>query len=494
MTSRTQASPAAGKPPTLGPGFSMTLSRPRVSRWEAPQTIGRRVADFKRFFAFWIDIVEDADISTARDKNIHVKMMRDPQMYACFNIRAYATASLPWVVSPAGEDNQAREFAHKVTKMFKAMPNFPALIKNILLSVPMGLSIQEVVWWYNDNLEIIPWKLFPVHKDRFVFDLDGNLAIRSPVDVFWGEAVPEYTFIPHVSDQLPGSFYAPGEEARLFYGFGLNDVLYPTWLAKQILLRMDLRYLERFANPYRIGRYPRKNEQARAAVQSLVDDLSNDQVLLFPSDEGYDIEVSEVGQGGHASFQTILDYCDRQISKVYLGSTLLLDIGDVGSYSLGRVHERTTFGRIAEYDHNAVAGFFNNFLIPWIFELNSWPMKARPKFEFTMKESQDASEMIEALRVLQSMGFPVSAEMITEQTGFRQAEEGESILEMGMDEEGNPQVGGALATSTGRQQLLSGIGNEGFTMDRKKVMDQLNDLEMKVLGIQLDKMKRSTNG
>ena len=434
--------------------------------------MGRRVADFRRFFAFWIDLVEDVDLAASKDPNIHVKMMRDPQIYACFQIRAYATASLPWAIVPAIDDDIGKSYAKRVEGMFQEMPNLPSVIKNILLSVPMGLSIQEVVWWYKDDLTIYPYRLWPVHKDRFVFDLDGRLALRSPVDVFWGESVPDYTFMPHVSDQLPGSFYTPYEEARQFFGFGLNDVLYPTWMAKQIILRMDLRYLERFANAYRIGRYPRRNEEGRERIQQLFDDLMRDQVLLFPSDEGYDLDIVELSQGGHSSFQSMLDYLDRQISKAYLGSTLLLDIGDVGSYSLGRVHERTTFGRIAEYDHNAVASTFNNYLIPWIFALNAWPKKYIPRFEFTMKESQNINELVESLRVLQSMGFRVSAEMITEQTGFREAREGEHILTFEPQEDGNLSV----QQQAGEHDLTSPEGRQAMIQDAASQSKELREL------------------
>jgi phage gp29-like protein len=435
-------------------------------------------------------VVEDVDLAASRDPNIHVKMMRDPQIYACFQIRAYATASLPWAIIPKEDSQEGKDYANRAETMLRELPSFPSIIKNILLSVPMGLSIQEVVWWYKDDLTIVPHRLWPVHKDRFVFDLDGRLALRSPIDVFWGESVPEYTFIPHVSDQLPGSFYAPHEEARQFYGFGLNDVLYPTWMAKQIIMRMDLRYLERFANAYRVGRYPRRNVQGRDEVRQLFDDLMRDQVLLFPSDEGYDIELQEASQAGHASFQGMMDYLDRQISKAYLGSTLLLDIGDVGSYSLGRVHERTTFGRIAEYDHNAVASTFNEFLLPWIFELNGWPKQYVPRFEFTMKESQDINELIEALRVLQSMGFQVSAEMVTEQTGFRQAREGENILTFQTGEEGQMQV----QQTSGEQDILSPEGRQSLVASTplskglREILGRLERIELKMLQQQLNRL------
>jgi len=440
--------------------------------------MGDRVADFRRLFAFWIDIVEDPDISSKKDPNIHIKMMRDPQVYGCFTIRSLATSSLPRAIVPGGDDDLSRMYAKKIQTMIEGIPNLPMVLKNILLAVPMGLSVNEIVWYVNDELDVVPHNLYPVHKDRFVFDLDGNLNLRSPVDVFWGERVPDRTFLPHTFDQIPGSFLNPMEEARLFFGFGLNDILYPTWYAKQIIMRMQLRYLERFGNPTRIGRYPRRNAGGRQALQGLMNDLAHDQVVLFPGDEGYDLQINELKGTGFKAFSGALEYFDKAISKAYLGSTLLLDAGDTGSYSLGRVHERTTFGRIAEYDHEAVSGVINRFLIPWIFELNGWPKKFMPKFKFTMKESQDATEIIEAMRIAQSMGFEVSVEMIEEQTGFRRARAEETILRVNPEDGSITQTAGAndVLTSRGRDKMV----NEGMDMmgrDLREIRGRLEQLE-----------------
>ena len=441
----------------------MILSRPEAPRFGAPFKVGDRTADFRRLFAFWIDIVEDTDISSRKDPSIMLRMMRDPQIYACHNIRTLATSSLPWTVEPADEQPASRMYGDMTKQMLeKIKPSFPDFIKMVLMSRPMGLSVTELVWNISDNLNLYPHRAYPVHKDRFVFDLDGNLCLRSPIDLFWGERTPDRTFLTQTFDAMPGSFLDPQEEGRIFFGFGLNDVLYPTYFAKQIVLRQDLRYLERFGNPIRKGRYPRKNEQGRAAIQQLLDQLANDQIMLFPSDDGYDAELIEASGGGHRLFQDLIDYMDRQTSKVYLGSTLLLDIGDVGSYSLGRVHERTTFGRVAEYDHNSVAGLINGYLIPWIFELNQWPKEAMPTFRFTMKESHDITELMESLRLAQAMGFKVSAEMITESSGIRKARPGETILEFLPDQNatGGTQInqqgeGADLRTQAGQQGILA---------------------------------------
>lgn len=433
--------------------FNMILSRPAAPRFNAPFKIGDRTADFRRLFAFWIDIVEDTDISSKRDPSIMLRMMRDPQIYACHNIRTLATSSLPWTVEPADGQPASEMYANLVTQMFeKIKPSFPDFIKMVLMSRPMGLSVTELVWNISDNLSIFPFRAVPSHKDRYVFDLDGELCIRSPIDLFWGERVPDRTFLTQTFDAMPGSFNDPAEEGRIFFGFGLNDVLYPTYFAKQIILRQDLRYLERFGNPIRKGRYPRKNEQGREAIQKMLDQLCHDQVMLFPSDDGYEVDLVEASGGGHRLFQDLIDYMDRQTSKAYLGSTLLLDIGDVGSYSLGRVHERTTFGRVAEFDHNATAGLFNGTLIPWIFELNQWPKEAMPTFRFTMKESHDITELMESLRLAQAMGYQVSAEMITESTGIRAARPGETILQFLPDQNA---TGGMKVTQQGGEADLT---------------------------------------
>lgn len=476
--------PRGGQESTYSQDFDLIFSRPHAPRQKAGFSVGDRVADFRRFLAFWIDLVEDPDLAARSDPRSYIRMFRDPQIHACHTIRTYATACLPWHLTPADESAEARKYADKVDRFFKELPHFAYFIKNLMLAIPFGSSFTEIVWNVNEAMEIYPYKTFPVHKDRFTFDLDGNLALKSPRQIFWGEYVPEHTFLHHIFDMMPGSFVNPLEEGRLFFGFGLHDVLYPTYYAKQILLRLDLRYLNRYANPIREGRYPSKSVEGQDAVQSLFDDMAHESMILFPSDEGYDVNLHELSGVGHGSFQSMIDYFDRQISKVYLGSTLLLDVGDVGAYSLGRVHERTTFGRIAEYDHQSVSSVINSQLIESIFALNRWPKHLKPEFTFTLKESHDIGEVLEAMRVAQSMGYPLSVEMLSEQTGIRTPREGETILTVSPDEDG---VSVEQKQGVGGPNLMSGPGREEYVQQNRDQLREIQSLRVKLdqLGTQI---------
>lgn len=412
--------------------IQIIMKRNRQPRYQAHAAMNQRIGGFDRLLGFYLDLVEDHDLAAQQDPQVYDRMLRDAHYNACLQIRMLATASLPMSFVPVDQSAEAAEYAENLSKILtgrNGLLHSTNFLSSVMQAIPNGLSVTELIY-ANDpiNKWMYPAKAFPSHKDRYVFDLDGHLCLRSPNDVFFGEWLPERRFIPHVFSPMPGSFNSPEDEARIYYGFGLNQVIYPWFIWKQLTLNMDFRFLDRFGNPTLVGRFPRKNAAGRDKVMNLMEYLTNNGKMVWPSDDGYDIDLFEANGTGHQNFMALLEYLDKQMSQAVLGSTLLLDQGDVGSYALGKVHQQTTFGRIAEYDRRNLEDTLNATMVRWIMELNHWPMEKCPTLIFQQKETEDTFQVIESLKLLQEMGFEITAEMVSEKTGFRQPRPGETIL------------------------------------------------------------------
>lgn len=445
--------------------IALSVTRPRASRVMAGYDMGSRIAGFGRHFGFYLDLVEDSDVAARQDPAVYERMQRDAHYYACLQIRGLATASLPITMVPADQQPKATFYATEILDGLTGrdgMRHFTQFLLAIMQAIPQGLSVTEVVYKINKKLQVMPSMAFAEMKDRFVFDLDGNLCIRSPVDIFYGERVPDRVFVRHTFNPNGGSYFNPDDEARSFFGTGMNSIIYPWFIWKQLTLNMKFRYLDRFGSPTIIGRFPRKNAIGREQIMQMMNYLHTNGKMVWPSDDGYDVEFQEVGSTGDDKFQATIDYIDRQVSQAVLGSTLLLDQGDVGSYALGEVHERTTFGRISAFDRRAVEDTLNNGLIRWLMQLNHWNEDMSPSLSFQIKEQTELATTIEALQTLQGMGFQISAELVTEKTGFRQPRPGETILmfdPMGAAG-GSQQIDGPNSPLAGVDMLGTGGGPE----------------------------------
>ncbi len=416
--------------PMFGPENAALLSvmRPQASRFRAPWVMGERIGGYQRLFDYYIDVVNDPDFALQRDPKAHEKMMRDGQIAGALRIRQLATASRTIIFSPKHDTQPHREYADKASRLWDKLRKPGESLLNILEALSRGLSVQEIVWNLDDRLEMYPQRMYPVDKSRFVFNLQNELALLSPIDVFYGEALPPYTFLAHRFDPEPGTFNDTQLEGRIPFGRGLFDRVYPWFFWKMIILRLALRFSEIFASPYKVGRYPANNMEAKDAVLTALSRLSGSSELVLPAGSEYDVKFEQAPTRGSTIYEWLLKYVDNQIVKIILGTTLVMEPEGQGSYTLGQSHERTTFGRIAQFDSESMCDTLEHDLITWMFTINGWPHELVPRVTQSPPEVGSVSETIESMLALSDAGYPVSVEMIAEATGLRTARPGESSL------------------------------------------------------------------
>jgi len=416
--------------PLFGPESAALLSvlRPQASRFRAPWIMGERIAGYERLFDYYIDVVNDPDFALQKDPKAHEKMMRDGQIAGALRIRQLATASRKIIFTERHDTPLHREYALKMNNLWSGLKKPGESLLNMLEAISRGLSVQEVVWGLDEHLQMFPQRLYPVDKSRFVFNLRNELALLSPIDVFYGEALPPYTFLAHRFDPEPGPFNETRFEARIPFGRGLFDRVYPWFFWKTIVLRMALRFSEIFAAPYKVGRYPENNVEARDAVLEALKRLSSSSELVLPSGSEYDVKFEQPPTRGSTIYEWLLKYIDNQIVKIILGTTLVMEPGTQGSYTLGQSHERTTFGRIAQFDSESLCDTLEQDLVRWVFIVNNWPQDLAPTVTQSPPEVGSVVETVETMLTLSEQGYPISVEMISEQTGIRTARPGETAL------------------------------------------------------------------
>ncbi len=416
-----------------------------VVRPQRPFAVGHRSAHFDTLFANFIDLVNDPSRARLRDPDVANRMRQDLQILGCLNVRKLATIQLRREFVPANSTPGAKLVAERFSRLWKQQYRETEALNNMLDAILDGITIQEVLWKLNeDDYTLGIGRMYPCYKDRFVFSKTGQLALLTRHNVFYGDLVHPWQFVKHVYNPSGGSYRNPQDEGRIYWGQGLEDSIYPNYYFKTVVLNLYTRWLQRLSSGVLVARYPYKNPDARSVALELLEAYQEDEELAYPSGEEWDLEVKEATRAPAETYLSFIEYMDRQLSKAILGSTLIIDQGDVGSQSLGEVHERTTFGRITEFDRVGLIETINTELVPVIGALNKIPPELFPKFDMPIDETNPGSlQILEAYQLLQSLGFDVTAEMITEKTGFRTAKPGETLLAvpqaMMMGQDGSPE-------------------------------------------------------
>lgn len=422
-------------------GLSLVVRNPRRF------AVGERSAHMDTFFGNYLDWVADPSRAKAKDPDVQNRMRQDLQVIGCIRVRQLATVGLKRQWESNGDDEQSKHVAKTFEKLFDQQWRVSEALLHMLDALLDGISIQELVWGLNEeDYTFGIERMFPSYKDRFVFTKDGKLCLRTRENWYWGEQVHPWQFVQHVYNPGGGAFARPEDEGRLYWGQGLEDHIYPNYYFKTVILNLATRWLQRLASGVFIGRYPYKDAEARAVMQEILDAWQQGEEFAIPSTGGegdpWGVEIKEGTRAPADTYLSFIEYFDKQIAKLVLGATLVNDQTDVGSHALGEVQMENTFQRIVEFDRMGLEETINRQIIPVIGKLNHIPKRLWPTFSFQLELKDNLGDVLDAYLKLKQLGFAVSAEMVSDDTGFRQPRPGETLLQASMTPDGGFAFGG----------------------------------------------------
>jgi phage gp29-like protein len=117
----------------------------------------------------------------------------------------------------------------------------------------------------------------------------------------------------------------PSTNAQSSCGLGLLTYCAPYEIYLRKLSGWNATFLEQFAQPYRVGRTNKTNEDERAELeQALVNMGSNGWAILDDTDIIEFLETS-LGNGGGAGYESFEKRCEEKISKIILGHANAMD-------------------------------------------------------------------------------------------------------------------------------------------------------------------------
>ncbi|MBL8510591.1 MAG: DUF935 family protein [Betaproteobacteria bacterium] len=241
---------------------------------------------------------------------IYEEIERDTQVYSALEKRKLQVIAKPWQVTPPADPTPDEERLTALVKAQLDALNFDALCLNLLGALLKGFAVGEIMWEVRGR-ELWAKEVLPRPQRRFAFDADYNLRVLTRDNLMPGALAPLNKFIVHsfgVDDGHP-------------YGRGLGHRLYWPVYFKRQGISFWLLFIEKFAAPTVVGKYPVGTSQAdQKLLLEASKAVTTDAGIIIP--EGMTIELLEAARsGGIDSYEKLVRYMDEQIDRCVLGQT-----------------------------------------------------------------------------------------------------------------------------------------------------------------------------
>jgi len=369
-------------------------------------------------------------LSGAKAVKVYREMStNDPVIGAILFVVKMLIRSVEWTVEPADEDDSSLEAAEFLQTCLDDMSlSWEDTISDILSFLIYGWSLVEIVYKrrlgsnrdpsknsrYNDGK--IGWRKLSIRAQetlaRWEFDEEGGLQ------AFVQRPPPDYkTRIIPISKAL---LFRTDTSRGNPEGISILRNAYRPWYFKKQIEEIEGIGIERdlagipvvwapaeVVNPTTAG-----DRAARSAYLSLITNIRRDKQegVLMPlvydehGNKLYDLTL--LSTGGRRQFDTsgIVERYSRQIAMTVLADFILLGHEKVGSFALSE-SKTNLFVTALQAWLSSIAGVFNRYAIPRLWEVNGWKMDNLPRLTFGETEGPSLGELVQMVSQLAQVGI-----------------------------------------------------------------------------------------
>lgn len=261
--------------------------------------------------------------------------------------------------------------------------SFEDSIRDELSSYEFGFSLAEPVFRIKEGMYALDsLRVRPPQSFRFVVDEKGNV-VEVKQSTRRGElGFDPALFVHHVYQPQYGNPY------------GKSDLraAHTAWKAKKFVTKFHAIYLERFASPTPVARYPRNwDENEIAKLQTVLKSIQ--QTTSLAVQEGTLLEFIQANRDSSETYIKALDYYNMHIARALLVPDLLGISGDKtsgGSFALGQDQFKMFLASI-EKDRKSLARKLTLRVIKPLVQANFGPgIECEFKFvEYSMDDRQE---------------------------------------------------------------------------------------------------------
>ncbi len=268
----------------------------------------------------------DAGMVEKQAELIQEMIEKDCHFGGLVTSRKTAVTQLDFRIVPFDDQPKSARVTQFVEDVVYRNLSFNDLMETLLDGIFYGYNFTELVWDVNLQGQAVIVDARPIHPKLIKF-VEGEplLSVQGKDTKFKDFQVasffPNYSLLPTRS--------GVGRACAWVY-------LWKTWATA-----FWNRYNEVYGMPVRLGKYSSgASQEDRDALVTALRSLGTDAAGIISSETEIEFVEAAVRNTQAANpYESIIEYCNREMSKRVVGQTLTTDSGiKSGSYSLGRVH------------------------------------------------------------------------------------------------------------------------------------------------------------
>jgi phage gp29-like protein len=351
---------------------------------------------------------------------------KDTHLFSVLQTRKNAVHGLDYDVAPWDENAENKKISDFVADCILNLENFDDAILDLLDAIGKGYSLCEILWDTTGSQTVIGG-LSWIHAKKALFYERGaaNMWAKSTeaprilteAEPFNGEIMPPFKLVYHRYKARSGYDTRAGvlrvcAWMYLFKNYGIKD-----WVA----------FAEVFGMPLRLGRYdPSASKVDKDALVAAIQSLGSDAAGIISKNTEIEFIETVKNTGTNNLYETLANFCDKQISKAILGQTATTE-GTPGQLGNQDAQDRVRQDLI-KADAEAVSKTIRYQIIRPLVGYNFGWDKPLPWFNLTYERPEDMEMLIKVYKGASDIGQPISAEHVSARFKIPLPQEGETVL------------------------------------------------------------------
>jgi len=335
---------------------------------------------------------------------LYEEVLRDDQVYSCFQQRRLSIISREWQVDAGGTDKQSEMAADFIREMMLSPQlQFDAKASMMLHAVFYGYGLAEMMW-ARDGRNIVIDQIKVRKARRFRFDQAGKLRLQTRDKMLEGEQMPERKFWTWVTG-------ADNDDSP--YGRGLGHWCYWPAFFKRNDIKLWLIFLDKFGAPTPVGKFPPTASPAEVnKLLAAAKAMATSSAVAIPASMVIDLVQST--RSGAGEYGVAYDKFDAAIAKVILSQTATT-MGTPGK--LGNDQNQMEVRKeVSKADSDLQCASFNNGPLKWLVEWN-FPGAKPPRLFRNFDEPEDLAASADTDTKVAALGFTPSEAYVQQKYG-----------------------------------------------------------------------------
>lgn len=341
---------------------------------------------------------------------------KDPHLFSQLQTRKNAVIGVDFEVLPFSDDPRDKEICDFISDCIFGLESIEDVLMDLLDAIGKGFATSEIMWGV-DSGRIVVNDIKYKHQKRFFWDEYDVFKVRTD-DEPNGIIIPQNKFIIHKYKAKSG------HPARA----GVLRIVAWMYLFKNYDVKDWVAFCETFGMPLRLGKYDiNASEDDKTALMQALVMLGSDAAGIIPKTA--EIEFKESNKSSSINiYESLANFCNREMSKALLGQTLTSEVGSSGSYAASQTHNSVRQD-LLEADCKALAQTLLRDLIRPLVFFNFGETKRLPYIKFNCEPPEDTEKAANTYStVIKEIGLPVAEDHLYEKFGIPKPEEGQKLV------------------------------------------------------------------